>query len=71
MANRRRQIEAIQKKAEALADELEILRDEMQEAYDNLPDSFKDGVNGQLMYDRIDTLTEWLDNLQTMGEPIE
>lgn len=68
MANRRKQIEAIQAKASELSDELDILVMDLQESFDNTPESIQNSERGETMQERIDTLTEWRDQLSDMAE---
>ncbi len=68
MANRKKQIEALQVKAQALSEDVDALLDELQQAYDNMPESLQDSERGEKMDQRIDTLTDWRNSLQDMAE---
>lgn len=68
MANRRKQIEAIQKKAAEFATEVEQLKDELEESFENMPESLQYAPNGEKMQERIDLLDTWLMNLNEMAE---
>lgn len=63
MANRKKQIEAVQHDVEIVAANLEALIEELQEAYDNMPESIQMGERGDTAQDRIQTLETWLENL--------
>jgi uncharacterized coiled-coil DUF342 family protein len=54
MANRKKQIEAIQQKASDFSDEIDALIDEMQDSYDNMPEGIQSSSRGDLMQERID-----------------
>lgn len=68
MANRRKQIEAIQTKAGEFASEVEALKDEMEESLENMPESLQYGERGERMQERIDLLDTWLMSLNEMAE---
>lgn len=68
MANRRKQIEAIQKKAAALAEEVDLLIDELEEALENMPDNIRDGQRGDIAQERIDLLQALSDALTEMAD---
>lgn len=70
MANRRKQIEAIQKKAADFAEEVEQLKDELEESFENMPESLQYSTNGERMQERIDLLDTWLSNLTEMAEEV-
>lgn len=70
MANRRKQLDEIQKRAGEFCEFVTGIRDEIEEAYNNMPESLKDSQRGQVAQERIDTLGEWIDYLDEMGEPI-
>lgn len=70
MANRRKQIEAIQKKAADFAEEVEQLKDELEESFENMPEGLQYSTNGERMQERIDLLDTWLSNLNEMAEEI-
>lgn len=71
MANRRKQIEAIQKKASELSDELQTLIDELETAYDNMPLSIQESSKGETAQERIDRLNGWQDSLDEIAEEVE
>lgn len=70
MANRRKQLDEIQKRAGELCEFVTGIRDDMEAAYDNMPESLKDSDRGIRAQERIETLGEWIDYLDEMGEPI-
>lgn len=70
MANRRKQIEAIQKRAEDFAADVEALKEELEESYENMPESLQYSPNGEKMQERIDLLDTWLSNLTEMAEEV-
>lgn len=72
MANRRKQIEAIQDKAAKFSEEIELLVEELEEAFENMPDSFRYGERGESAYARIEMLETWVDRLdEIVQEAIE
>lgn len=70
MANRRKQIEAVQKRAAEFAEEVEMLKEELEESLENMPESLQYSANGERMQERIDLLDTWLGNLNEMAEEI-
>lgn len=70
MANRRKQIEAIQKKAGQFAEEVEVLKEELEESFENMPESLQYSERGERMQERIELLDTWLANLSEMAEEI-
>lgn len=68
MANRRKQIEALQKKASELSDEMDALAIEMQESLDNMPESLQQGDRGETMQERIDAVETVRDALTDFAE---
>lgn len=70
MANRRKQIEAIQAKAADFAADVEALKDELEEAFENMPESLQYSTNGERAQERIDLLDTWLSNLNEMAEEV-
>jgi len=69
---RRKAIEDIRTKLEELKSELEMLQEEEQMAFDNLPESFQEGEQGQKMNSCIDqigyavsSVEDAIDNLDT------
>jgi hypothetical protein len=43
---------------------LETLRDETQDKHDNMPDSLQDGPTGELLQNRVDSVSEMIDTLE-------
>ncbi len=70
MANRRKQIEALQRKASELADEFEALHDEMEEALENMPESLQYGERGQAIQEKIDWLDTCTDSLNEIADEV-
>jgi hypothetical protein len=70
MANRRKQIEAIQKRASDFAEEVELLKEEMEEALGNMPESLQYSERGEQMQERIDLLDTWTSELNGMAEEV-
>lgn len=70
MANRRKQIEAVQKRAADFAADVEALKEELEESLENMPESLQYSTNGERMQERIDLLDTWLMNLNEMAEEI-
>lgn len=70
MANRRKQIEAVQKRAADFAQEVELLKEEMEEALENMPESLQYSERGEKMQERIDLLDAWALELNTMAEEV-
>lgn len=70
MANRRKQIEALQQKASALADEFEALKDDMETSLENMPESLQFGERGQAMQEKIDWLDTSTDTLNEIAEEV-
>lgn len=70
MANRRKQIEALQAKASELADEFEALKDDMETSLENMPESLQYGERGQAMQERIDWLDTSTDTLNEIAEEV-
>ncbi len=68
MANRKQQIKAVQHDVEIVAANLEALIEELQEAYENMPEAFQMGDQGDAAQDRIQTLETWLENLNDIVE---
>lgn len=68
MANRRKQIEAVQKRAADFAADVEELKDEMETALENMPESLQYSERGERMQERIDLLDTWLMNLNEMAD---
>lgn len=68
MANRRQQIEALQKKAEELAGEVRDLHSELEDALENMPESLQYGPNGERAQERIDLLDTWAGSLEEIAE---
>lgn len=62
---RRKAIREIVAKLETLRDEVESLRDEEQDYYDNMPESFQNGYNGQVAENAIsymESASGYIDN---------
>lgn len=70
MANRRKQIEAVQKRAADFAADVEELKDEMETALENMPESLQYSERGERMQERIDLLDTWLMNLNEMADEV-
>lgn len=70
MANRRKQIEALQKKAADLAEEVEAVKDDMETALENMPESLQYGQRGSEMQERIDLLDTFTDSLTEFAEEV-
>ncbi len=51
-----------------MAANLEALIEELQEAYENMPEAFQMGDQGDAAQDRIQTLETWLENLNDIVE---
>lgn len=68
MANRRKQIEAVQQRAADFAADIEMLKEEFEEAFENMPESLQYSPNGERAQERIDLLDTWLNNLTEMAE---
>lgn len=68
MANRRKQIEAVQKRAADFAQDVEMLKEELEESLENMPESLQYSANGEKMQERIDMLDNWLMALNDMAE---
>ena len=63
-ARRRKEIEKLTAQIEEIMSAIDYLREEEQEAYDNLPESFQDGEQGDRMTDAIEKLEYAYDILQ-------
>lgn len=70
MANRRKQIQAVQQRAADFAADVELLKDEMEESLENMPESLQYSERGERMQERIDLLDTWLMNLNEMAEEV-
>lgn len=70
MANRRKQIEALQKKAADLTEEVEAVKDDMETALENMPESLQYGQRGSEMQERIDLLDTFTDSLTEFAEEV-
>lgn len=70
MANRRKQIEALQQKASELATEFEELHDDMESALENMPESLQYGERGQAIQEKIDWLDTCVDSLNEIAEEV-
>lgn len=70
MANRRKQIEAVQQRAADFAQDVEMLKEELEESLENMPESLQYSERGEKMQERIDLLDTWLGNLNEMAEEI-
>lgn len=68
MANRRKQIAALQLNITSCLEEAQSLLEELETAFENTPESLQYSERGQLMQDRIETLHEWVDQLEAMTE---
>lgn len=68
MANRKKQIQAIQEKARDLFDELDGLIDELEEALENMPENLQFSERGERMQNRIDVLDGWRTELEAIAE---
>jgi predicted RNase H-like nuclease (RuvC/YqgF family) len=68
MANRRKQIQAVQQRAADFAADVEMLKEELEESLENMPESLQYSANGERMQERIDLLDTWLMNLNEMAE---
>lgn len=55
----------------AAKEAIESIKEEEEEAYDNLPDSFQEGAQGDQMQENIDAMDEVIDNLDTQASDIE
>jgi hypothetical protein len=51
------------------AEEIGAVRDEYQDSYDNLPDNFRDGQQGEDIQEKIDGLQEFEDSLLNDASP--
>lgn len=69
MANRRKQIEALQKKASEFAEEIEVLKSELEDAFENMPESLRyNSEQSQTMEDRIEFLDQIISELTNFAE---
>ena len=68
MANRKKQIQAIQEKARDLFDELDSLIDELEEAWENMPENLQYSERGERMQERINVLDGWRGELEAIAE---
>lgn len=68
MANRRKQIQAVQQRAADFAADVEMLKEELEESLENMPESLQYSERGERMQERIDLLDTWLMNLNEMAE---
>ncbi|MBQ6984571.1 MAG: hypothetical protein IJQ20_06540 [Paludibacteraceae bacterium] len=55
----------------AAKEAIESIKEEEEEAYDNLPDSFQEGAQGDQMQENINAMDEVIDNLDTQASDIE
>lgn len=70
MANRKKQIEFLQKKAAELSAEAEALKDEIDESLTNLPDNLQDSRTAEVMQERIDALDAVVDALDDFASEV-
>lgn len=68
MANRRKQIQAVQQRAADFAADVEMLKEELEESLENMPESLQYSERGERMQERIDLLDTWVMNLNEMAE---
>lgn len=68
MANRRKQIEAVQKRAAQFAEDIEVLKTDLEESLENMPESLQNSERAERMQERIDLLDSWMLELNTIAE---
>jgi hypothetical protein len=68
---RRKQIEEVLGRISEARADLETLKDEEQDYYDNMPESFQNGQNGEKAQAAIDALDEAINKLEDVESDIE
>ena len=70
--NRFTDIDAIEDDKQALIDELQQMQDECQDSLDNMPEHLQESsTSGELLTERIEALTEWIDELEGIDTDID
>ena len=68
---RRKVLRDICERLESIRDEVEGVKDEEEAAYDNLPDGLRDGVQGTIMAENVDSLQDAIDGLEEVYDKID
>ncbi|MCY4600928.1 MAG: hypothetical protein OXF27_13530 [Acidobacteria bacterium] len=69
--DRRKRLGELNQRLDAIAADLETIRDEEQDAYDNLPEAFQDGAQGEAMQESIDAMAETQDRIEEQAGEID
>lgn len=68
MADHRKQINAIRKKAGELSKEIDTIVEQLEVELDEMTDTAREGERGTVLDEKISMLTEWYDQIDQIAE---